>query len=111
MSDRAWEELVDLIDTKYTIDNHTRQAEAIEGQPQFKRQVEAIFFEKDNQKYKIERSESPAVTDSKTHYVHRGAAQRVERSYDPHETVKRVAFFRQQPDGYWNEIQPEAMLG
>ena len=110
MGEKAWEQLVDMIDTKYEIDQHTRKDEPVEGNQHLTRHIEAILFEKDNSKFKIERITSPAVKDTKTHYAHRGAAQRVEQVYDRDETVNRVAFYRQQPDGYWNEVQPESLF-
>ena len=111
MTDHAWEKLVDMIDTKFEIDKHAKSEEAIDGQPSLKRHIDAIFFEKDNQKYKIERVTSPAIKDTKTHYVHRGAAQRVQQNYDPHETSSKVIFYKAEADGYYNEISPEDMIG
>ena len=110
MTDHAWEKLVDMIDTKFEIDKHTRGEEAIEGQQLLKRQLDTIFFEKDNQKYKIERVTSPAIKDTKSHYAHRGVAQRVQQNYDPHETSSKVVFYKEQADGYYNEISPEDMI-
>ncbi|MFO0955736.1 MAG: hypothetical protein U0526_04370 [Candidatus Saccharibacteria bacterium] len=110
MSDQAWDQLVDLIDQKYEIDNHKKTKEPLEDHPDLSRTIDAIFFEKDNQKFKIERVTSPAVVDTKTHYARSGTAQRVEKKYDPEETVHRVAFYQQQSDGYWNEIPPEALM-
>lgn len=110
MSDKTWEELVDLLDVRYTIDNHTRREEPLEDQPSLKRRVETLELEKDNQKYRVERISQPAVSDVKTHYARSGVASRVEKSYDKDEWTHNVAFYRQTPSGHWNEIQAEDFL-
>ena len=110
MSDKTWEELVDLLDVRYTIDNHTRREEPLEDHPSLKRRVETLEFEKDNQKYRVERISQPAVSDVKTHYARSGVASRVEKSYDNNEWVHHAGFYRQTPSGHWNEIQAEEFL-
>lgn len=110
MSDQAWDQLVDMIDQKFEIDEHKKTKEPLDEHSELTRHIDAIFFEKDNHKFKIERTTQPAVLDTKTHYARSGTAQRVEKKYDPVETVNRVTFFQQQTDGYWNEISPEALM-
>lgn len=109
MSDKAWEQLVDMIDQKFEIDSHKKSHEPLEGS-KLERHHDEIFFEKGGTSYKIDRVTQPAVLDTKTHYAQRGAAQRVEKRYDAEETVSRVYFYEQAHDGYWNEISPEDLL-
>lgn len=110
MSDKKWEDLVDAIDVKYTIDQHTRRDEALESHPNLKRHIETIEFEKDNKKYRIERISQPAVLDVKTHYARSGVASRVEKSYDESERTHAVSFYMQLPSGHWNEVQPDSLF-
>ncbi len=110
MSDKAWEELTDLIDKKYQIDLTDRIVEKLEDNPSFKKTIERIEFEKDNTKYRIDRVESPMIIDKKTHYHHRGSANRIEYVYDPEETTTKVFFYQRLADGHYNEISPESML-
>lgn len=110
MSDKAWEELTDLIDKKYQIDLNDRIVEKLEDNPNLQKTIERIEFEKDNIKYRIDRVESPAIIDRKTHYHHRGSANRVEYVYDPEETTTKVFFYQKLPSGSYNEISPESML-
>lgn len=110
MSDKSWEDLVDRIDQAYTIDNSEKLTESIEEHPNLKRNIERIEFEKDNKKFRIERVTSPTIIDKKTHYSHRGVANRIEYQYDPNETSSKVVFYMQLADGHWNEITPEAMM-
>ncbi|MBI2797864.1 hypothetical protein HYX70_01015 [Candidatus Saccharibacteria bacterium] len=110
MTNRAWDELIDLIDEKYQIDNSNRKTEPLEDNKDLTRTVESIEFEKDNVKYKIERIAGPVIIDKKTFYHQTGSANRVQYVYDPEETSTKVVFYRGQPDGYWNEIQAEDLL-
>jgi hypothetical protein len=110
MSDKAWEELIDLIDTKYQINSSDRREEVLEDDHKLKRIIESICFEKDKVKYKIERITSPRVIDKKTFYSGQGMANRLKYVYDPIETTKRVIIYKQLPDGHYNEITPEELM-
>lgn len=110
MNDRAWGDLVDKLDELFTIDKSDKRKEKLEDNHQLTQTVESIEFERDNAKYKVERTTGPAIIDKKTFYTKVGGAHRVENIYDPEETTTRVNFFYQQPDGYWNEITPEELL-
>ena len=110
MSDNKWEELIDLIDTKYTVDVSEKIQESLEDDPALKRDIQRIEFEKDNVKYRIDRVTSPAIVDKKTHYSHAGSANRVQYVYDKTETSSKVKFYQLMPDGTYGEITPESML-
>ncbi len=110
MNDRAWEELIDLIDNKYEVDVSDRREEALEDNKKLKQTIESIGFEKDNIKYKIERITSPRVVDKKTFYSGQGTANRLQYVYDPEETSTKVYFYKQLPDGNYNEITPEELM-
>lgn len=110
MNDRGWEELVDLIDQKYQIDQHHNSREPLPDNRSLHRDVELIEFEKDNQKYKIERVTAPRIVDKKTYYHKVGSSEHSEYVYDPIETTNKVTFYAQTPDGHWNEIGPEQLL-
>lgn len=110
MSDNAWEELIDRIDAMYTVDSSVRLQEPLEDDSKLKQTIERIEFEKDNIKYRIDRVTSPAILDRKTHYHHRGSANRIEYVYDPEDTTTKVVFYKKLADGNYNEITPESML-
>lgn len=110
MSDKAWEELIDLIDDQYSIDNTQKEEMPLEGEKKLKQVIESIEFEKDNVKYKIERTTGPRVIDKKTFYSGHGSANRTQYIYDPEETSTKVAFYKQLQDGYYNEISPEDLM-
>lgn len=110
MNEKNWDELTMRIDDMYTIDATDKLVEKLPDNPKFSRTIERIEFEKDNQKYRIENIEGPAILDKKTIYHHRGPADHVEYVYDESETSKKVIFYRQLPDGIWNEISPEEMM-
>lgn len=110
MNDRAWEELVNLIDDQYSIDNSQRKEEPLEGEKKLKQTVESIQFEKDNVKYKIERITGPRIIDKKTFYSGHSAANHSQYVYDPEETSTKVLFYKQLPDGHFNEISPEDLM-
>jgi hypothetical protein len=110
MSDKAWEDLVDLIDNQFTIDKTEQKEQPIEDAPKLKQKIEAIYFEKDNTKYKIERTTGPRIIDKKTFYSGHGVANHSQYVYDPDETSSKVAFFKQLQDGHFNEISPEELM-
>lgn len=110
MSDKAWDDLISLIDEKYQIDSSDMLKEEVEDHPELKKTIQRIEFEKDNIKYRIDRVTSPAIINRKTHYHHRGSANRVEYVYDPEETTSKVVFYQQLADGHYNEISPESMM-
>ena len=110
MYDRAWEELVELIDTKYEVDNSDRSEVPLEDDHKYKKIIESIFFEKDNTKFKIERVTSPRIVDKKTFYSGHASANQLKYVYDPVETSTKVFFYKQLPDGNYNEIAPEDLM-
>lgn len=110
MSDQAWEQLVDLIDQKYGISQHKRHTEKLDGKQDLERFYDEIIFEKSGSMFKVDRITSPAVANTRTHYAHRGTAQRVEHEYDPTELVHRVVFYKQASTGSWHEISPEDLV-
>ena len=110
MNDRAWGELVDLIDEQYVIDNSDRREESLKDDKKLKQTVESIEFEKDNIKYRIERITGPRIIDKKTFYSGHGSANRIQYVYDPEETSSRVVFYKQLADGHYNEISPEDLM-
>jgi len=110
MSDKGWDDLINLIDEKYGIDSSDRLSEKLEDDGALKKTIERIDFEKDNIKYRIERVTSPAIIDKKTHYHQKGSADRVQYVYDPEETSTKVLFYKQLADSNYNEISPEDML-
>lgn len=109
MNDRTWDDLLDMIDVKYGIDKHAKSEEPLEENPGFKKQTTTVLFEKDGENLKVERVTTPAVQDTKSHYSHRGAAQRVQKVYDPHETVNHVMFYRK-ANGGWLEVDAEELF-
>lgn len=110
MNDRAWEELIDLIDSKYQVDSSDRREEPLEDNKKLKQVVESIGFERDNIKYKIERITAPRIIDKKTFYSGQGTANRLQYVYDPEEKSTKVLFYKLLPDGNFNEISPEELM-
>lgn len=110
MSDKAWEELVDLIDNKFIIDKSDLREESIEGEPKLKNKIYSIFFEKDNTKYRIERVVGPRIIDKKTFYSGHSTANHSKYVYDPDEVSSKVIFYKQLADGNFNEISPEELM-
>ncbi len=109
MSDAQWDNLVDLIDQKFTISKHAKTSQPIEGSHGLENKLDTIFFAKAGQEYKIVRTTSPAVTDTKTHYARAGVASRVEKHYDSSELTHRVNFYRAQGTD-WVEVSPEQLM-
>ncbi|MCC7543326.1 hypothetical protein IT415_01295 [bacterium] len=111
MNQRGWEDLVDLIDQKYTLSQHKKISEPLPDNPRLEQTRDTIWFDKAGESYKIDRITHPAVSGTKTHYAHRGAASRIEHTYDPEEMVSKVVFYKQVTGSGWVETSPEGLLG
>ncbi len=109
MSDRAWEELLDVIDQKYGILSHKVDKHALSDAHELEETVTCVVFERSGTEYKFERVTRPRVADKKTHYHRSGGAQRIENIYDPTETTSKVLLFRKE-GGTWLEIEPTGIL-
>lgn len=110
MSDKAWEDLVDLIDQQFGVDKTESGTLPLEDEPKLEKTTQTIYFEKDNIKFKIERTVGPKIIDKKTFYSGQGVANHAKYIYDPSETSSKVNFFRQLPDGNFNEISPDELM-
>lgn len=109
MSDRAWEELLDVIDQKYGILSHKNRAEKLDDNRDLEEKITEVVFERGNQEYKFTRIVKPRVIDKKTYYHRSGGAQRIENIYDPTETSSKVILYKKSA-GDWVEIAPEGIL-
>lgn len=109
--DRAWDRIVDAIDTKFGLKDHGRTKRAVEDAPELTEHVSFVVFQRDGEDYKVERVQGPAIIDRKTVGARRaGAVTRIENVYDPSETSFRTNLFRKNPVGEWEAIDP-SMLG
>jgi hypothetical protein len=112
MNESAWENLVDVIDVKFGIDDHGRKTEPLEDNHELKQTVEFIEFTKSGEQFRVERVTKPAIQDRKS-IGGRGmnASVRFENVYDTSQTTSKVHFFRSQA-GAWQPIEPtELALG
>src|SRR5215203_1410488 len=93
--DHAWDRIVDAIDMKFGLTDHGRTKRAVEDAPELTEHVSYVVFERDGDKFKLERVQGPAIIDRKTVGARRaGATTRVENVYDPNEVSFRTNFFR-----------------
>jgi hypothetical protein len=108
--DRAWDRIVDAVETKFGLIEHGRSKREMEDAPEFTEYVSFVIFERDGEKLKLERVQGPAIIDRKTMGARRsGAVTRVENVYDPDEVSFRTNLLRW--DGTeWESIDP-AVLG
>ena len=107
--DKAWDRIVDAIDTKYGLIKHGRSQRPVEDAPELTEKVAFVIFERDGERLKVERVQGPAIIDRKTMGARRaGAVTRVENVYDPHETSFRTNLFREANDE-WEALDPSAL--
>jgi len=107
--DRAWDRIVDAIDTKYGLEKHGRSTRPVEDAPELTEHVSFVIFSRDGERLKVERIQGPAIIDRKTMGARRaGATTRVENVYDPDETSLRTNLFREVA-GEWEAIDPSAL--
>lgn len=110
MSDKAWDDLVSLLEDKYPELKFDRKTEPLQDQPKYNKTTETLEFDKDGKTYRVVRVSTPQIVDKKSHYTHRGTAQRVEYTYNPEETSSKVTFYSQLANGEFVEIDPQAMI-
>ncbi len=107
--DRAWDRIVDAVETKFGLIEHGRTKRPVADAPDLTEQVSFVIFEREGDKIKLERVQGPAIIDRKTMGARRaGATTRVENIYDPEETSLRTNVFRW--DGVeWQSIDISAV--
>ncbi len=107
--DKAWDRIVDAIDTKFGLIKHGRTTRAVADAPDLTEHVSFVIFSRDGEKLKLERVQGPAIIDRKTMGARRaGASTRVENIYDPSETSLRTNVFRENGDD-WESIDLSAI--
>ena len=93
--DKAWDRIVDAIDTKFGLIDHGRSKRPVEDAGELTEYVSYIVFERDGDKYKVERVQGPAIIDRKTIGARRaGATVRMENIYDPDEVSFRTNLYK-----------------
>jgi hypothetical protein len=107
MNDTGWNKIVDAIDTKFGLADHGTKTEPLEDRHDLTHTIQFIVFEKDGERYKIERVTGPAIIDRKSiHAKSATSSVRFENVYDPEETMHKTNFYKSQgPD--WELISPE----
>ncbi|HSX02478.1 MAG TPA: hypothetical protein VLI05_04160 [Candidatus Saccharimonadia bacterium] len=102
--DKAWDRIVDAIDTKYGVASHGRSTRALPDHHELTERVSFIEFERGRQRFKLERVAGPAIIDRKTFGSKRiGSDVRYENVYDPEEISFRTNLYRQEA-GEWTAI-------
>jgi hypothetical protein len=107
--DKAWDRIVDAIDTKYGLTDHGRSKRPVEDAPDLTEHVSYVVFERNGERYKLERIAGPAIIDRKTMGARRaGATVHMQNVYDPEETSFRTNLYREN-GGDWDAIDPSAL--
>ncbi|MDB5178738.1 MAG: hypothetical protein JWN01_681 [Patescibacteria group bacterium] len=107
--DKAWDRITDAIETKFGIEDHGRSKRPLEDDQDLTEHVSFIIFEREGERYKLERVQGPAIIDRKTMGARRaGAVIRTQNVYDPDEVSFRTNLYRH--DGVeWEAIEPSAL--
>jgi hypothetical protein len=107
--DKGWERIVDAIDTKFGVADHGRSTRPVEDARELTEKIAWIVFERDGQRYKLERVAGPAIINRRTIGSRRiGSDVRYENVYDPEETTFHTNLYRQ-VGGEWEGINPEEL--
>jgi len=107
--DKAWDRIVDAIDTKFGLKDHGRSKRPVEDAQELTEFVSFVVFERDGERYKLERVQGPGIIDRKTIGARRaGATVRMQNVYDPDETSFRTNLFREEA-GEWTAIDPSEL--
>ena len=107
--DHAWDRIVDAVDTKFGIIDHGRSKREVGDNKDLTEHVSFVVFEREGERFKLERVQGPAIIDRKTIGARRaGASVTYQNVYDPHETSFRTILFRQSGTD-WEEIDPKQL--
>jgi hypothetical protein len=107
--DKGWERIVDAIDTKYGVTDHGRSSRPVEDARELSEKVAWIVFDRDGQRYKLERVAGPAIINRRTIGSRRiGSEVRFENVYDAEETIFKTNLYRQEA-GEWESVNPEEL--
>jgi hypothetical protein len=104
--DKAWERIVDAIDTKFGVEDHGRSRQPLEDNQDLTAHISFVTFKRGGELFKLERIQGPAIIDRKTIGARRaGAAVRYQNVYDPHEVSFRTNLYHDN-GGEWESIDP-----
>ncbi len=107
--DKAWDRIVDAIDTKFGLVEHGRSKRPVEDATDLTEHVSFVIFERDGERFKVERVQGPAIIERKTMGARRaGAVTRVENIYDPHEVSFRTNLYKDD-GGEWVTVDPSRL--
>jgi hypothetical protein len=107
--DRAWDRIADAIDTKYGLVDHGRSKRPVADAQHLTEYISYIVFDREGERYKVERVQGPAIIDRKTMGARRaGAVTRMENVYNADEVSFRTNLYRQEGDD-WTAIDPSAL--
>jgi glucose dehydrogenase len=107
--DKAWDRIVDAIDTKFGVKDHGRSKRPVADQQDLTEKVAFITFDREGDTYKLERVQGPAIIDRKTIGARRaGASVRYQNVYDREETSFRTNLYRQEA-GEWSQLDPKEL--
>jgi hypothetical protein len=108
MQDDKWEQLVESIQSKFTVIEH--RTEDIEEEA-YTVTEDILVFEGDQGRFRIVRETKPLLLDKKQHYTHRpGDTARTEYVFSETEVSQRVRVYRENNFGDWEEISSDAFV-
>lgn len=107
--DRAWDRIVDAIDIKFGIIKHGREKRPLEDAQNLTEDISFIIFDRNDERYKMERVSSPAITDRRQVGARRiGGETHMQNSYDANEVARKTILLREDGDE-WTEISPDSL--
>ena len=107
--DRAWDRIVDAIDIKFGIIKHGRETRPLEDAQNLTEHVSFIVFDREDERYRMERISSPAIVDRRQVGSRRiGGETHMQNSYDEHEVARKTVLLREEGDE-WVPINPDSL--
>ena len=107
--DKAWERIVDAIDTKYGLVKFGKSERPLEDARELTEKISFVIFEKAGERYKLERVAGPAIIDRKTIGSKRiGSDMRFQNVYDPDEISLRTNMYKEVGTD-WTPVSPDLL--
>jgi len=105
MNDEKWEQLVENLQSKFTVIEHN--TEDIEAE-KYTQTNDVIVFDTDAGRIRLIRETKPVLLEKKQFYSHRpGDTARTEYVFSDNEKSYKLRVYKENDYGEWDEISPE----
>ncbi len=112
MTDERWQQFIDMAQDSFENVEITREdltVQTMDG-PEVRGFVNILIFEKDGERYKLERENKPLVLERTEHHAKRATdTARIDYKFSDTEYTHKLRVFKENDMGDWDEISTSAL--